>query len=59
MDYGLDVLLYQEETDELKPIELKIDKGGLTEDQVRELECVLNAHMDLFVKQVGILETPT
>ena len=54
MDYGLDVLLYQEETDELKPIELKIDKGGLTEDQVRELECVLNAHMDLFVKQAGI-----
>ena len=55
MDYGLDVLPCQEQTDELKQIELRIDKEGITEDQIQELECFLNAHMDFFAKHDGDL----
>ena len=50
MSYGLNVLPCQEKTDKLESIELKIGKEGLTESQIEELECFLNAHMDLYAK---------
>ena len=49
-DYGLDTLPCQEQTDKLKPMELQIDKEGLTEEQIQKLECFLDARKDLFVK---------
>ena len=54
-DYGLEVLPCQEPLEERKPIELKIDKEGLTKSELARLECFLETHMDLFAKDDGDL----